>query len=120
MENVYQRKLDEAEQEYRESREKLDQEIEYVLYEKRQFRQDMEGVVEQLSYEYQQADFCEPLDLKLVYRLLDESQDEGEVIVKEAIGRLEEKKEELKEEYRRIETRYQDELISLVKEKEST
>lgn len=117
MERTYINILSELESEYEKNQRKIEEEIEEAFYEKQKFSRELENLAENYRYHYQQAEYSEPVNMSIIYHLLEQCKDDGDRVVNQAMKELENKQEENTIHYKK-QTRLIEDELTLFKENE--
>lgn len=112
-------KIESLEEEYRRNRRRVEETMDEVSQEKRQFQRGLEELADYVSYLYkkQENDGTQG-QLQQSYRMIGDTQEQGESTVKNTLRKLDNELEDQQLAYKKSVNRYEEELVMLKKEKD--
>lgn len=119
MKQEIEKKMLDSEEAYQGNQRELEENLEIIAEEKRHFFRYLDNAAEQLRIISHRQTYEEALDLTSGFRIIEQTQEEAEHIVKKAHVSLEDKLEENQSNYRKQQDTYEEELYLLKKEENS-
>lgn len=88
------KKLDVLETDYRKEKQQIEETIDGVHHENRVFRREIESLADYVRYMAKRAEATEPEALQQAYRFIQAAQEEGQMVVKKTLNKLDDEQEE--------------------------
>lgn len=118
-EEVLSQKLEVLETDYKKEKQRIERTIEEVHHENRAFRRGIENLADYVRYMASRGEGTGPETLRQGYRLLEEAQEEGQMVVKKAVNKLDDDQEEQRLSYQKQRNSYEEDINLLKKERNS-
>ncbi|MDT1956840.1 hypothetical protein MX629_00200 [Carnobacterium divergens] len=113
------KKLDVLETDYRKEKQQIEETIEAVHHENRVFRREIESLADYVRYTAKREEATEPEALQQTYRFIQEAQEEGQMVVKKTLNKLDDEKEEQRLTYQKQRMSYEEDVLLERKERNS-
>lgn len=111
-------RLEQTEEEYLRNRRQLEETMDEMAQDKHRFVRELEELADYVRYLFQKQENEGPQEgLQQAYRLIGNTQEEGELMVKRTLRKLENTQEDQQLLYKKNVNRYEEELVALKKEK---
>lgn len=118
MEQEIKKKMVASEEVYQKNQRVLEESLDVIAEEKRDFFQYLDNTAEQLRFISHREVYEQSQDMGSGYRIIEQAQEEAEYILKNASRTLEDRLEANQINYRKEQHAFEDELYSLKKEEE--
>lgn len=113
------KKLDALETDYRKEKQQIEETIEDVHQENRVFRREIESLADYVRYMAKSEEVTEPEALQQAYRFLQEAQEEGQMVIKKTLNKLDDEQEEQRLSYQKQRMSYEEDFLLARKERNS-
>lgn len=113
------KKLDALETDYRKEKQQIKETIEDVHQENRVFHSELESLADYVRYMAKSEEANEPEALQQAYRFLQEAQEEGQMVIKKTLNKLDDEQEEQRLSYQKKRMSYEEDMLLVRKERNS-
>lgn len=113
------KKLDALETDYRKEKQQIEETIEDVHQENRVFCREIESLADYVRHMAKSEETTEPEVLQQAYRFLQEAQEEGQMVVKKTLNKLDDEQEEQRLSYQKQRMSYEEDILLARKERNS-
>ncbi|MEI5995247.1 hypothetical protein [Candidatus Enterococcus mansonii] len=113
------KKMDALETDYRKEKQQIEETVNDVHNENRIFRREIESLADFVRYMAKREEATEPEALQQAYRFIQETQEEGQMIVKKTLNKLDDKQEEQRILYQKQRMSYEEDILQARKERNS-
>ncbi|WP_413536929.1 hypothetical protein [Carnobacterium divergens] len=111
------KKLDVLETDYRKEKQQIEETIQDVHHENQIFRREVESLADYVRYMAKKEEATGTEALQQAYRFLQEAQEEGQMVVKKTLNKLDDKQEEQRLSYQKQRTTYEEDILLARKER---